>query len=443
MNYRGRNVACSLVALAFILAAVSPAKAQYGIILSGGGAVQRSMAGTGTATTLDPLGGLYWNPATLSGLPCNEATFDAEFLEPHPTLSSTVPANAFARGFPPVTMTGSTDSDSSPRTLPNFGWSHHLEDTDLTIGLGLLSAAGLMVNYPANTTNPVLTPPAPFGIGVGRVYADLEIFQIVPAISCQVTDHLSIGFSPIVDVAWLRAEPLTLVTPSPSLIPGFPTYPDGEHSPLTWGAGFQIGAYLTTCSHLNFGVSYKSPQWFEKFVFDTTNSFGQPMQQTVSVNLPSITSLGLSYSGLCRWLFAADARFIDWHNASGFNQSGFAPDGSVRGLGWKDQFVIAVGSQYQLTDRISVRGGYSYNTNPEPSDQAFFNIAAPTIIQNTVYTGASLDLNRCLTVSLAYIHAFENQLQGPIVVPTGPVAGTSVQSKVSADAVGIGLSVRY
>src|SRR5947209_1094332 len=88
MKNRERNVACSLVALAFVLASVSPAKAQYGVILSGGGAVQRSMAGTGTATNLDSLGGLFWNPATLSGLPSNEVTLGCESLMPFPTVSS-------------------------------------------------------------------------------------------------------------------------------------------------------------------------------------------------------------------------------------------------------------------------------------------------------------------------------------------------------------------
>jgi long-chain fatty acid transport protein len=396
------------------------------------------MAGTGTATSLDSLGGLFWNPATLSGLPCNEVTLGAEALMPHPQVTSTVPANTFGLGAPPVTMSDATNSDFGAIVLPNFGWSHHIEDSNLTVGLGLLSAAGLSVNYPASLTNPVLTPPPPLGLGVGRVYTDLEVFQIVPAVSLQVTDHLSVGFSPIIDIGKLQADPLTLVAPI-----GFLTFPDGTHSQWQWGAGFQVGAYLTSCSGWNFGISYKSPQWFERFTFDTTDALGRPQRQSVSINLPSVSSVGVSYSGLNRWLFAADARFIDYHNANGFGQSGFAPDGSVRGLGWDDQFVIAVGAQYQLTDRISVRAGYSYNTNPEPSNQAFFNIGAPTIIQNTVYTGASLDLSKSLTLSAAYVHAFQNQLQGPIVLPTGPVLGTSVQSQVSADAVVIGLTVRY
>ena len=443
MKNRDRNLVRGIVALAFVLAAVTPVKAQYGVILSGGGAVQRSMAGTGTATTLDSLGGLFWNPATLSGLPSNEVSLGSEILMAHPTVSSTLSANSLGRGIPPVTLTGSTDSDSGAVVLPNFGWSHHIDDTDLTVGLGMLSAAGLSVNYPSSVTNPVLTPPPPAGLGAGRVYADLEVFQFVPTVSYQVTDHLSVGFSPIIDVARLQADPLTLVAPNPTGIPGVVSYQDGTHSHLQCGAGFQMGAFLSTCSGLNFGVSYKSPQWFDKFTYNTTDQFGRPLQQSVRMDLPSVTSVGVSYSGTERWLVAVDFRYIDYSNAHGFSESGYNSDGSVRGLGWQDQFVVAVGTQYLVTDRISARLGYSYNTNPEPSSQAFFNIAAPTIIEHTIYTGASVDLSNSLTLSCAYVHAFENQLQGPIVVPTGAIPGTSVQNKVSADAIVAGLTVRY
>ena len=90
------------LALAVFLTWATPARAQYGIILSGGsGPIQRSMGGTGTATTLDSLGGLFWNPATLSGLPKNEMTFGAEFLLPHATVSSSVAANTFRQAFFP------------------------------------------------------------------------------------------------------------------------------------------------------------------------------------------------------------------------------------------------------------------------------------------------------------------------------------------------------
>ncbi len=442
-NWRRRASWC-VVASALWLGIAGPARAQHGIILSGGGPIGRSMGGVGTATGLDSLGGLFWNPAALSALPKNEMTFGTEVLIPHTTLSSSVMANNFGPGAPPVAMSGSTNSDSGAMILPNVGWSQRVEGTGLTFGLGLLSAAGLMANYPASLTNPVLTPPAPAGIGVGRAYAELEVFQIVPTISYQLTDRLAFGFSPIIDVANLRASPLLLAAPNDANGDGFFTYPDGTHGHYNWGGGFQVGVYYSLTDAWHFGASFKSPQWFQTFRFNSVDELGRPQQTSVRFDLPSITSFGVAYSGFERWLLASDVRFIDYHNARGFNRSGYAPDGSVLGLGWDSQVVIAVGAQYAVSDRLSLRIGYSYNNNPQSSDVAFFDIAAPTIIQHTLYAGGSWNLSDCLTFSLAYVHGFEANVDGPWVLPGfGAIPGTNVQSTTSADAVVAGLTVRY
>ena len=88
--------------------------------------------------------------------------------------------------------------------------------------------------------------------------------------------------------------------------------------------------------------------------------------------------------------------------------------------------------------------GYEYNDNPIGSDEAFFNVASPLIIQHLVSTGLSYRATNQLTLSLAYIHGFENTVSGPIQLPgVGPVAGTSVTSRISADAVSAGLTVQY
>ncbi len=438
-----QSVGWGVLTFATWLAAVTPAKAQHGVILSGGGPIQRSMGGTGTATALDSLGGLFWNPATLSALPNNEMTFAAEFLMPQANLSASVSANNFGPGIPPVPLAGSSHSDSGAMVLPNFGWAHHLEDTDLTVGLGLISAAGLAANYPASLTNPVLTPPPPLGLGVGRAFAELQVFQIVPAVSFQLTDRFSFGASPIINIASLRASPLLLAVPNDANGDRFFSYPDGTHTHLQWGAGFEIGLYYSGPNSWHFGVSFKSPQWFETFRFNSTDELGRPREDRVRFDLPSITSLGVSYSGLERWLFAGDVRYIDYHNTEGFDASGFRPDGAVRGLGWDSLIVVALGAQYAWTDKLSLRMGYSYNNNPQDSDVAFFNLAAPTIIQHTLYTGASWCLTETLVLSLAYVHGFEADVEGPIVLPVGAIPGTSVRSRISADAFVMGLTMKY
>ena len=136
-----------------------------------------------------------------------------------------------------------------------------------------------------------------------------------------------------------------------------------------------------------------------------------------------------------RWEAAARAETIALGNPS---------DGSVLGLGWNSQVVIAVGAQYAVSDRLSLRMGYSYNNNPQGDEVAFFNVPAPTIIEHTLYAGGSWNFSETLSVSLAYMHCFEGHVEGPVVLPVvGAISGTNVQSRTSADAFVMGLTVKY
>ena len=433
-----------LVCLAW-MATSGSAHAQFGVVLSGAGPVNRSMGGASTAAPLDAMGALFWNPATLSGLKDSELDVGAEVLFAHPNVSSSVAPNAFGPGFPSGAMSGSTNSDSAGVLLPNVGLSQRLsEDSPLTIGLGLLTAGGFSTNFPASATNPVLSPQPPHGFGVGNVSADLEVFQIVPAASLQVTQNFSIGVAPILDLASLHISPLIVVPPDNAAGSGFASYPtDGSHSPYAAGGGVEAGAFLTLDGGWQFGASIKSPQWFEKIRFNDTNQLGLPRSDRVDFQFPLIASLGVAYTGIEKLLIASDFRYIDYRDASLFGGTGYNSSGAVQGAGWDSIFVVSVGAQYQLTDALSLRVGYDYNTNPQSGSVAFFNVAAPTIIQNTASFGLSWKMNEHLVTSLAYVHGFENSIEGPFRLPVGAIPGTSVTNTVSADGVSLGLSVHY
>ncbi|MCI0684274.1 MAG: outer membrane protein transport protein [Gemmataceae bacterium] len=438
-----RIAAGGLCVLGGFFANPRQAHAQHGVFLSGGGPVQRSMGGAATANPIDSLGAAFWNPATLSGLPHNDMTFGVELLIPHTDLFSSIPPNFLGPGVPPVTFSDTSHSDTGTMIVPNVGVAYRLADSNLTLGLGVISAAGFGVNYPASFTNPVLTPPGPIGLGLGNVYSNLQVYQIVPSISLQVNERLSIGVSPIVSLANLRLNPLIFAAPDDANGDTFFTYREATHNHNQWGGGFQVGVFWQGPACWNFGVSFKSPQWFETFRFNTVDELGLPREDTIRFDLPWIASVGVAYTGLERWTFAGDVRYIDYRNAEGFDASGFAPDGSVRGIGWDSQVVVTGGMQYQVSDRLSVRMGYSYNNNPQDSSVALFNVGAPTILEHTIGTGASWSLSECLVVSFAYLYAFENEVEGPLVFPGGAAPGTVVRSRVSADAFVLGMTVKY
>ncbi|MFL5245244.1 MAG: OmpP1/FadL family transporter [Gemmataceae bacterium] len=428
-----------IVALAFL---ANPASAQFGVYMSASGAVNRGMGGASTAAPLSPAGALYWNPATISGLEKSELEFGAELLLPRTQLASNYSAGALGPGIPPVTLSGQQDSDIGAIPMPTIGLVYKPEDSILSYGLGIFAVAGFGVDYSGSFTNPIATAPPPVGLGFGPAHSDYEVLQIAPAINLQLSDRLSVAAGPTLNIAKLSVNPALFGVPDDARGDGFATYPQGTHSQTTWGGGFNVGAYYHQ-DVWGFGASFKSPQWFDKFRFNSSDELGRPRELTFDLDLPMVVSVGTAYSGLERWVFALDGRYMDYRNTNGFGDRGFTDAGSLRGLGFRSIFAAAVGAQYQVCDTVFLRLGYSWSDNPIPNDQAVINALSPVIIQHMLSLGASWQVTPDFKLSMAYVHGFENSVEGPLVTPAGPVPGTAVRDRTWGDIFSIGGSVTF
>lgn len=435
--------ACGALIAVFLIASAS---AQQGLVLSGVGPINRAMGGAATAAPIDAAGAIHWNPASISGLCRSEVTFGMEMILPDTEVSSSVNANSFLPPMPPLPgvpatdLAGSTSGESGVTPVPMVAMVHKPENSRWTYGLGMYGVAGFKVNYPARTDNPILSPQfAQGGLGFGQVNAEAEILQIVPTLSYAVTDRLSIGFAPTVSLARVAVDPLFFAP-----VNGAGIYPPGRGTRQAWGGGAQVGAYYIGPTGWHLGASIKSPQWFEDVRFFTDDGAGGSNVTKVKLDYPMIVSLGTAYSGFERWLLAVDLRYIDYVNTDGFRESGFNQDGSITGLGYRNTFVVSTGAQFKVNECFYLRAGYVFNENAVRDSDTFFNVPSPLIIQHTVSVGASVHLNDRIILSGVYLHAFENEVTGQYNLPgVGPVPGTEVSSKVSADALGLGMTVRY
>ncbi len=408
-----------------LASSATPAAAQFGPVISAAGATNRSMGGASTAAPLSAGGALMWNPATLSGLKRSELEVGAELLFPHAGVASQ---------FGP--FSGSTKSEDSVFPLPMIALAYGPENSPFTFGLGAYAVAGFGLNYPGSNigpnTNPILLQP-PFG--VGPIYSQYSVMQIAPALVYDVTDELSLSFSPLLDIGSAQLDPSLISAPTAGV------YPNGTHSSQSWGAGYSLGAYYRT-DVWGFGASYKSQQWFQPYQFNTVSG-GVAHGVDFGISLPAIVSVGTSYQGIDRLLLAADLRYLDYNNTSGFGTSGFAPTGALNGVGLQSIFAVALGAQYQVTDAMTVRMGYSWSQNPVTNAQTSANIASPLVIQNMLSAGATYNVTRDFSLSLAYTHAFENSVAGPLVTPVGPVPGYRIQSTASVDMLTVGATVKF
>ncbi len=393
----------SLLALVIVCSTAATSHGQ-GPVVTGVGPVNRSMAGAGTAAPLDAIGALHWNPGSISALPKSELAFGLELLDVNIALSSTIGG-----------VTNTTSGDSGVTPIPTIGWVHHIENTPLTIGLGVNAIAGFKNNLPSDPNNLLLAGP-PFA---GPAFASAEFLQIAPTLSYAVSDRLSFGVAPTVTTATLTLNPLGPSPVTPSALPG-------TGNRMHWGGGFQIGAYFVANPSWQFGFTYKSRQWFETF-----NFFAPGGTVRFDLDYPMILSLGTAFTGLEDWTIAVDARYLDFENADGFKD-----------LGFSSVFALAVGAQYRVSNYLSLRAGYNVNANPINDDDVFTNIFTPLIQDQNVAVGGTLRLACNVDLNAAYVYLVENKVTGPLPSPPLPPSST-LSNELSAHSAIFGVAVRY
>jgi long-chain fatty acid transport protein len=184
----------------------------------------------------------------------------------------------------------------------------------------------------------------------------------------------------------------------------------------------------------NVGFSYKSPVWQEKWSYNTYTPDLAPRTIGVQAEIPAIYSWGVAYKGIERLLVDVDLRYFDYRNAALWGdslQSG--------GLNWNSIFAVAVGGQYALTDRLTIRGGYLFNQNPINEVQTIFNIQAPGFIQHTLSLGASLRMSDNILFTAGWVHGFRNAIEGPIL----QIPGTEARMDAQTDSILAGLTIQY
>ncbi len=420
-----------------------------GVALRGVSPINESIGGVAVATPIDATGALHWNPASISALPSSDISFGFETILPSSNLSSSVRANSFGAGRPAVNLSGSTDSEGGAVPVPSMGFVQKVKDTPWTYGLGIYGIGGSRVNYAASTPgltcNPILTPQAPNGYGLGRLSAEVEIYQLAPTLAYQVNDQLSVGFAPTITMARLVASPLFLGPSYDDNHDGYAQYSSGVGTRYHWGGGFQVGAFYKTDYNWNFGASLKSPQWMEPFRYKSEDEYGYPESAKFNLYYPMIAALGASYTGWEQWVVGCDLKYFDYANTLGFGKDGFNSDGSLSGLGWNSIMSVALGCQRQVGERLFLRAGYSFNENPISSSTVQYNVASPLIIQHTLNMGFSYNMPGDWLFSMAYVHCFENSVTGQWINPATntPVAGTSLTETASADVISFGVSKRY
>jgi long-chain fatty acid transport protein len=380
--------------------------AQSGHVMQGVGAVNMSMGGAATAQPLDISGALQWNPAAISTFDDKIVKFDLGLFFSSPELSSSLPAGMLGPGAPGVSGTTADDRPLSPMPALAMVWGN--EDSKHTFGVSAFGISGFGVTFPVESNNPLSPNFNPMSnsnpinypqqaMGFGRVESDYLLMQVGFTWAYELSDKFSIGIEPTLNIGGLELEPNPLAVPSQTL--GYPK------SDRAWATGFgaQFGLFFDSGSGFKMGASYKTAQVFTEFEFTSTYLDGTPAPTVeFQMDYPSILSFGLGYSADAFDL-ALDYRTVYYESTEGFEASGWTiaqegpfngfPTGSVNGFGWENISILSAGLQYKGIEKVPLRVGYTYSTNPITEDLAFFSVPATAIIKNAFQFGLSYELN--------------------------------------------------
>ncbi len=420
---------CSRTMTATIVALVLLASASFGNnghMLHGVGAINSALGGAGVATANDAFDALSTNPALLVDLDGLQVEISAEQLTAHNAVSSEVqtPAGLFA---------GRTKEAGDPSIVPAMGWTLHREGSKLAVGMGILGLAGVGVDYPQDSGNPLLAPQPQ---GFGRVYSSYQYVRIPTAVGYRVSPRLALGGALFVGRASFAASPAGFAAPdcSGSSTCFYPTA-NGD-SAMSYGA--QLGATYRVSDRLRLGASYSTPEHTQSFEFRSAvanpglATYGQARILRFKLQNPAVATLGVGLSLSPRLGIGLDVRRLFYARTAGFGDT----------QGWRDVNAVAVGLQFAPRPGWTLRAGFNHCNSPIDSRVSFLNVAAPAVFENHVSIGLGVHVDPRVEVNLAFYHAFKNSVTGSFLGPAGAVPGTRVTNEMALDSMLLTFSFR-
>lgn len=432
---------CKIILVLFLTVLLStPAVATNGDNLIGVGPISRAMGGVGIAAPQDAISAVFANPAAMCFgpfCPSSQVDFAGTMFMPDVKAKVSGPA-----GPAPGTGIGGTikdDSDDEVYAIPAFGVSVPITDglspPDWRFGLAAFGVTGLGVDYRQSKLDQpefydftgLAGAPADGPLITGE-YTQLQSMRFAPAFGFQPNAKLSFGLAGIIEYSNLDL---------------------GQGSDWDYGFGVQGGAIFRPINDLSLGLNIITPRKleFEKVAdFDNDGSLDD-----LDLEAPLEIGAGAAYM-FSKFLIEADVKWINWSNADGYED-----------FDWNDQWVFAIGGQYQPIPKLFLRAGYNYAKTPVDDNDGFDGTAGkkvqgklipseyyyetfrligfPALVEHHITLGIGYEFTQTFSVNLGYMHAFKNDLKQDGTTPFGvPV---TIESELTEDAIDLGLTWRF
>jgi len=363
-----------------------------GIALSGTGVKSAGMAGTSIALPQDSSAAAD-NPASM-GLIGSRTDFGLQVLEPVTDYQYGAPSNTLHTGKMYPVPDGGINWQIDPKT--SFGVS--------LFGVGVGTSYG--------------RPALPI-TGAGVAKSSLQTVIAAPTVTYRVTEHGIIGASLALAYQRFSASGAIVPTAQGTLAP-LPSH--GIASAFGYGA--RIGYIWQPSPTLSFGANYAS-----RIRMGALKGYDSDLLAAGGgrIDVGAQYGLGVAYRATPAVTLAADWLHLQFSHTV---------IGSPQGFAWEDQDIFRIGAAWDLSDRWTLRTGFSDGNHPYGPAVVARNLLSAMPVSTSVSAGATYRLNDHDEISAMFEYGF------PVTV-TGEGTSIGFNDRTTTKVFGVGYGQRF
>lgn len=379
-----KNLKNTIISLFITVLAASTSQA--GLVQTFGVGANATAQGEAVTAHADDPFAVYYNPAGLTLITQKVVTsgaivYDAKVKVTDFSITSSHVAAAGADFNP-----GPADFESNgDRVLnPNLGFAMPINDK-LSFGIAAYAPYGFHLKWDSDfTRNP------------GALYAWESKYvreTVTPGMGYKISDRLAVGFS----VSLGRSISDAAKTYPANPADGTPVTKLKLESEDSFNYSFNAGVMYRPTDAIYFGLTYRSRAEGD-FKGDVIINGTKVSTVTMDYDHPESIQAGARYFVTSGLSVEFDLTWTRWgiHDEQ-IEKSPIAPGGEFRhNRKWSDEIQYKIGAQWQATECLTLRSGYTYDPTPVPSET--FDFGWPDTDRNVFNLGFGWAINEHWTL---------------------------------------------
>ena len=392
------------------------AHATDGYFPTGYGVQNEAMGGASIALPLDSLAAAN-NPAGMV-MVGDRVDFALTWFKPNRSAELTSP-------YP---LAGTYDGNGrSNFFIPDFGYNKMIS-SDTSLGVSVYGNGGMNTQYNTN----------PFG-PYGNLGINLSQLFVSPTWAMKINPTNAVGVSLNLAYQMFSATGLAAfknLSSSPSNV-------TDNGTDTSTGYGIKLGWTGEVTPAVTLGATYQSKTKMSKF-----SNYSGLFADQGSFDIPSSYGFGIAVKAMPTTTVAFDVVRTNYSDVSAvsntFNGLPTTPPPSPAylgstggpGFGWQNINTYKLGVSYAYDPSLTLRAGLNHCDQPIQNNQTLLNIVAPAVVQNHLSLGATWILANKSELSVAYVHAFKQTVNGSGSIPSG-LGGGNANLTMTEDSIGV------